>query len=296
MKKILLYALILAMGCNMTSCVKEMMSYEGIEGVYFGVRYGQESTIPDQLPYYSFSVIKFILERDNTYTLRLMIMTTGEAKNYDRTVIVAPDPDNTTATQDVDFEPIVTSATIKAGELHTYIPVTLHRTSRMNNEEVTVGIKLLPSNDFELVFEIFDQPTNLLTAFNPPYPIEKQFNASKHQIRVDNKITKPAQWQGGAYNNNPPDENGPLGYYSDTKIRLIMELFGVPYADFMDATTMPNSRMVELGSRLAEYLWGKYKQRAPVLDEDGRLMFAFGVPWTSYLGVPWDGLFNPDWL
>ena len=292
MKKIVLFAL-MVMGCILTSCEKEMISYEGVEGVYFEARYGATvAAVADPWPYYSYSMLDFIRIPDDLYAFQVKVMATGVAKSYDRTVNVTLDTDATTAMAGQDFDPVPATVTIKAGELYTYLPVSLHRPPF--DVAFIVGVKLLPSTDFDLIFELFDQPANLL---NSPYglsglPIEKQFNATKHQVRVSHVVVRPSRWNGSLISN---EERFTLGEYSNKKLITIMEVLHVPYSDFMDATIMTNARMAEIAAQFSQYLVAQYRNHTPVLEEDGRLMWVRGVPWTTFFGSPWDGQFNPEY-
>ena len=48
MKKLLTYICMLAFAAPFTSCEKEIMNYEGVDGLYFDVRWGKEFRDPSQ--------------------------------------------------------------------------------------------------------------------------------------------------------------------------------------------------------------------------------------------------------
>ena len=50
MKKLLTYICMLAFAASFTSCEKEIMNYEGVDGLYFDVRWVKTSETPTSGP------------------------------------------------------------------------------------------------------------------------------------------------------------------------------------------------------------------------------------------------------
>ncbi len=50
-----------------------------------------------------------------------------------------------------------------------------------------------------------------------------------------------------------------------------------------------------ISNELGRYLLNQFNAGTPVLEDDGRLMFAGDVPWTSYIGVPYKPITFNTW-
>ena len=84
MKKLLTYICMLAFAASFTSCEKEIMDYEGVDGLYFDVRWGKDFRSPDQWAHQYYTPVEFGAMTANTYTAQVRVTTSGTIKDYDR--------------------------------------------------------------------------------------------------------------------------------------------------------------------------------------------------------------------
>lgn len=292
MKKIALLAILSAVVLTQAGCRKEMHSYKGDRGIYFSVRWGDQYA-ESRWPYWSYTNLDFVKIPEDTYTAGVKVMITDVATPYDREFRYRIDPEATTAREGIDYQVPEGVGVIPAGKAEGYATVVLHRTPEMETEVVTVALQLLPNENFDLVFTSFIQPKEYNGSKEE---IEQRFDASRHQLRISDVLVQPAQWMGGFYQHGNYEEFNCFGAFTPKKIRLMFELFDLTYADFMDANIMTTGYMTALGRRLSVYLTEQYRNGTPVLEEDGRLMWASDCKWRSYEGVPWDGVINPEYF
>lgn len=289
MKKLLYYIVTFALLVPMTGCEKEMHSYRGDRGVYFAVRWGNPTL--SAWPYRSYTNFDFVQHAENTVTAEVKVMITDQITPYDREFLYQIDADSTTGQAGVHYEIPDGRGVIPAGAVEGVATVVLHRTADMEKEVVKVALQLLPNENFDAIFQYFISPSDYNATGT--VPIEAPFNASKHQLRITDVLVQPSQWIGG-FNSSGAEFNS-FGAFSPKKIRVMYELFDLTYPDFQDASLMTFGYRNVIGTRLGNYLTEQYRNRTPLLEDDGRLMWATGCAWTSYRGVPWDGVFNPSY-
>ncbi len=266
---------------GLTSCEKEIMSYNGLEGVYFAVQTGGAYWASEaSMPYSPYTIVNFVQVPGNDTIVKLKIMSTGPLKDYDRTVSLEMNLDSTTANLGVDYDAIPLELTIPANSYYVYLPVKIHRSSELETVQKSVGFRLVPNNDFALSFKHFDAIPGL--TFGTVVP---EFDASMHSIKFNDFLVQPTVWPGSV--NAAGMEAGLWGAFSKKKIELIESLMGFTYNDFMSTTTMPLIKQMLTYQTVGRYLIQQYNNHTPILEVDGRLMFIDGVPWKSYPGVPW---------
>ncbi|HJA13985.1 MAG TPA: DUF4843 domain-containing protein [Candidatus Butyricimonas faecavium] len=282
MKKILYYIMMLPI--FLSGCEKDLMDYEGLEGVYFAVQWGDSWGSELTWPYQPYTNVQFIQLGDaDTATVNLKVMVTGSVKDYDRTFRVEVNPDSTTAVVNVDYLPLENDIVIKAGEYMAMVPVRLIRTEALQHEEKIIGLKLVANQYFTLAFPEWDA----VKGFNSG-DIHERFDASLHEIRFSDMMVRPTVWTGtdsSPYNDGA--ESGLWGAFSRKKLEMICERFDLTYNDFMSTTTMPLVLQNLIAKTMSQLLIDRYNAKDPVLEDDGRLMFFSGCPWTSKIGVPW---------
>lgn len=267
---------------SMTACKKDMMQYEGVEGVYFAVQHGASWGNERSWPYQPFTNVEFVKLTGNEVTINIKVMITGPAKEYDRPFLVEIDPDSTTAQAGVHFETISKELVVPAGKMEAYVPVTLKRTNDLQTSAKSIGLKLLPNEHFKLSFPEWDAVPGYTASSTG---IVQKFDASLHKINVNDFMVQPAVWIGSIQPGNM--ESGLWGAFSRKKIELMCRLFNLTYADFGSTATMPTVLALLIAVEGGNYLIERYNAKDPVLEDDGRLMFMGAVPWTSYIGVPW---------
>ena len=266
------------------SCTKEMMDYKGPESIYFAVQNGYSYMSSTGWPYVPFTNVEFVKTTEDEIVVNLLLRATGESKTYPRTVEFQVVADSTNAVEGVHYS-IPNSVTLEAGHTETYIPVTLKRTEEMKSEVIKLQIKLLANNDFSLIFQSWENPEDLTSG-----TIYEGFDDSRHNIICSDIIAKPANWI-GSYDVTTMKEKSAFGEFSPKKFLLIQSVMGYTYRDFMSSETMTIGVQYAISRYMSNYLVGKYKAHEPVLEEDGRLMWFEYCPWSSFIGVPWDGVY-----
>ncbi|MNK02873.1 hypothetical protein D3C87_207030 [compost metagenome] len=263
------------------SCEKEIMKYEGREGVYFAVQHGSEAFSESNWPYQPYSPVQFIRINQDAVNFRVKVMITGPVKDYDRTFRVEVNPDSTTAVLGVHYEALKEQWTIPAHAVFTNIEVRLKRTPDLETEEKTLGLRLVATKDFSLSFPEWDAIPSLKQGVVVP-----EFDASLHTLRISDIMVKPAVWPGGLATGTNR-ETGTMGFFTKKKMGFLTENFGLKYEDFASTVTMPMARISLIMQDASAILIRRFNEGNPVLEEDGRLMYIGIVPWTSTLGVPY---------
>ncbi|GGH18663.1 DUF4843 domain-containing protein [Sphingobacterium alkalisoli] len=281
MKNLLRFTLFLLATTVFIGCEKEIMPYQGKEGVYFSVRHNNSSTILESLwPYQPYSNVDFVRIGTEEIEFPVKVMITGPVKDYDRTFRLAVNADSTTAVDGQHYEPIQEEWTIPSGAVSTLVKVRLKRTPDLEENPVTLGLRLIPTRDFELSFPEWDA----IPEFNSGIVIP-EFDAGLHSLRINDIMIQPAVWSGSLQSGNR--ESGLFGVFTRKKMEFLMENLGLTYEDFASTETMPMVRQMLISSDGAAILIKRLNEKNPVLEDDGRLMWMGSVPWTSYLGVPY---------
>lgn len=279
MKRIILIAFLPLLAC-LWSCKKEIMGYQGREGVYFAVQSGSPSFDEKSWPYQPDSQVEFVRIDKDVVDFKVKVMITGPVKNYDRTFRVEVNPDSTTAIPSVHYDPVKEEWTIPANAVSTTVAVRLKRTPDLQVSGKTLGLRLIATKDFSLSFPEWDAIPNLQQG-----RIVKKFDASLHTLRIADIMVQPAVWVGSVTTSN--QETGSWGAFSRRKMEFLIKYLGVTYADFGSAATMPQVRWETIRSGAVTVLLRLKAEGQPLLEEDGRLMWMSGVSWTSTLGVPY---------
>jgi len=281
MKKILnLIAISLILIAGTVSCTKEMMPYNGLEGVYFAVQSGASYGTDKTWPYMPYTNLEFIKVTGDQTTVNLKVMVTGPLKDYDRIFKIEINPDSTTAQVGVHFDQPPQEVVIPANSYMAYVPVVVHRTTDIAVSEKTIGLRLVKNEFFELSFPQWDAVAGFTAG-----TIFKTFDASLHSIRISDFIVQPSVWIGSVTAEG--QETGLWGAFSRKKLELICEKFNLTYNDFTSTTTMPVVLQNLIYTTLSRYLVEQYEKHTPILEDDGRLMYLGGCPWSSYVGKPW---------
>ncbi|WP_176141032.1 DUF4843 domain-containing protein [Sphingobacterium nematocida] len=261
------------------SCEKDLITYEGTEGIYFGVQWGPEHGDSTVWAYQHYTSVEFINILGDEQTVKLRVMATGRVKDYDREFSIKVNKDSTDAVVDVDFDKLESSYMIPAGSLFVDIPVTVKRTEALQSQTKTLGVNLVPNEHFTLAI-----PTWYPVSPHWATSGDRIFNATYHQVLISDFITRPAIWFGQANNGV---EAGLLGVFTEKKFRLICAINNLVYNDFANATSMPTARVNVINQVMKTYLQTEYDAGRPVLEADGRLMWVMNVSWTSTVGVPY---------
>ena len=263
-----------------------MMDYQGKPGVYFAVQHGFAGGNETVWPYQPKSNIEFFKILENETTVNIKVMATGSISQEDRPFIVEINPDSTNAIEGVHYLfPSLGGGGggffIPAGEAYTYIPITVKRTPDMQTKDITIGLRLLPNEYFELAFPEWHAVEDLYYG-----NVVETFDASLHTLVVNDVMTRPSQWSGQA--NDSGLEAGLFGEFSRKKLELMCELCDVTYEDFCDANIMVTLLKYEIRNTMARYLTSAFEAGNPILEDDGRLMWVGTCSWSSYIGVPYN--------
>lgn len=244
-----------------SSCEKEIMTFNGQDGLYFDVRWGMAEREGHWAHQY-YTPIEFgnMVLTTTSYDVRLCVTASGEIKNYDRPFTITIGKDSTNAIEGEDYEPFPKEYVLKAGEQYAYIDITFNRTERMKNDTITLQLLLQPNEYFTCPF------TNYGDAPLYDYPETKygyNMDATAHKIVASDVMSEPEGWYLGLF-----------GKFSATKWRLMMELTGTDIDDYTDEK-MPSARANVLNEQFARYLLEqalKGREYA-VIDEDGSMMW-----------------------
>lgn len=264
---------------TLSSCEKETMKYEGSEGIYFAVQWGPTFSDSTEWGFQNYTPVEFIKVGGTDYTVKLRVRVTGNVKSYDRSFGIKVNKDSTSAVEGEDFEAFLPEYQIKAGQLFTDIPIKMLRSEALLTEKRILGIDLVPSSDLSIGIPTW-YPLDPYFASDR----EQTFNATFHQIESSDFITKPTVWYGANINGV---EAGLFWEFSVKKFLLICELLDLEYEDFQSTATMHSIRRQIVNQTLKAYLQDMFDKKTPILEDDGRLMWAMGVSWSSTIGVPY---------
>jgi hypothetical protein len=266
----------------LASCKKDMMEYEGMEGIYFAVQ--NQNAVSNKTVYRSSSYIEFVKQPDDVHEMQALIKVaiTGAVKDHDRAFRVAINADSTTAVAGVHYVPIGETFMIPAHAVEGYIPITVKRTPDMQTTNIKIGLRLVANENFGLAFPKWVAIPELNTT---SLGGDSAFDASLHTINVNDLMVQPTVWPGSIAIGLK--ETGLWGAFTRKKIELMFQMFDLEYIDFSSTTTMPSVLQTLISLEMGRYLKNQFNAGTPVLEDDGRLMWCGDVPWTSIIGVPY---------
>ncbi len=273
---------------SFTSCEKELMNYEGEDGIYFDVRWGNEFREGHWAHQYYTAVEFGNMDIDITsYDVEIRVTASGTPKNYDRPFSITIGNDSTTAVAGEDYESFGMDYILPAGEQYAYIPITILRSERMQTDTLTLQLRLQPNDYFTCPFTNYrDNPQ----ADVPQTAYGYNYNAEEHKIVISDVMTRPEGWVGG-YNNSG---TGIMGNFYPKKWRLMMEITGTTMDDFT-TERMPNARANVICDTFARYLveQANLGREHAILDEDGTMMWVNAVT-TIAAPNAWTEFTTPD--
>lgn len=283
MKQILYMLTLVWIGIGIQGCEKEVKDYDGVEGVYFYVQWGADYGDTMRWANQFYTPVEFLKIKGDVCDVKVRVMTTGRVKDYDRTFRIVVDRDTTTAVVDVNYETFEESRIIPAGHTFADVMIRLKRNENIREEEKVLGLRLLPTADFEIGIPVWRQLSNMW----PTSGGKSEFDASVHKIVMNDFIVRPVRWPDGADDLPGVTESGRWGVFTEKKYRLICKEFSLTYDDFETLASMPNARQIVIQEYMAQYLQKLYDKKTPEFEDDGRLMWFQGVTWTSVVGTPW---------
>lgn len=253
----------------LSSCEKELMTFQGEDCLYFDVRRGAKWIEPRKWARWNYSEVTFGNILSNDTTLSLKISATGDVKDYDRPFTVIVRKDSTDLEENTEYEPLEQQYAIKAGERNTIVNVTFHRTARMEGDTLKLQLEILPNKYFSLNFNKYGDYPDTYDADNPVREFNHNTNARFHNLFVDDVLVQPTGWFG-------TETGGLFGKFSAKKYKYIMEVTGTNIFDFTNEK-MPIGRATAISQQVARELIKRAQAKDPVLDEDGTMM------WVSYV-------------
>lgn len=193
-------------------------------------------------------------------TVRIM----GEVKNYDRSIKVVVDEENTTMVEGEGYEINFDTLRVKAGENSCKVNVRFLRPKRLQNGEDTLTIKLIPNEHFS-VLESYKASNNWQNT------TAEKIDGQRYQFRISEVYTRPGAWDGnGVYAGRY------FGSWSVTKFIYINDLFGFTLDDWNSASSVSSKitagRITFYARELQKDLQAKADAGNPVYDEDGNYM------------------------
>ena len=167
----------------LVSCEKEMINYEGGNGIYFDTEGMMLDTV---------SVHWGLKNSDVTeQEIQLKVMLIGNVTDYDRNFSVeieTREGDDSAAIEGVHYEPILKLHTIKAGEAETTIKVKLKRAPELMNKPARFAIKLVENEELAFLYTRYGaQMVDDTTVVSRPLDYQRA-------IYIDEKFPIPSWW------------------------------------------------------------------------------------------------------
>lgn len=282
MKKIiLLISFFAAIACSKT----ELMDYSGKEGIYFYIQRVPVSGYGDTTIWSAnaTTTIEFTKIPVADTTLKLRVRITGNVKDYDRAIKVKINKDSTTAVENTNYVFDANNLIVKAGLHYCDIPITIKRADNLITQTLQVRIQLEENEHFKLAFDkLYSLPGSM-----PMSPKDEGHNPSLHTIYMNFFLVRPSEWVPKMDYQHGKQELGLLGQFSVKKFNVISEVCSITYDEFTNPSTMPNVRVQVINQMMKAYLISQFNSGNPILEDDGRLMWVMGVPWNSFIGVPY---------
>ena len=259
-----------------SSCEKDIMDYEGEDGLYFDVQWDTNPNINTDSTRWirqHYTLVNFAKKGGLELEVGAKIAISGSVKDYDRPISFKVVADSTTAIADEEYE-LLEQPCIPAGKNHTFLKFKFKRSERMIDETVKLQIQLLPNEHFTLPFVEVGYINGRF-----PNDAESEYStydhANVHSFFINNMLVMPAGWHNS------------WGQYSKKKYELILKLafenFGWVNEDFEDRNRVQNGRCEAVVRVVSAYLREQYKlgREYWVLDEDGSMMWINSVPWEE---------------
>lgn len=258
--------MLVAIGIMLPSCEKELMDYEGVDGLYFDVRYFPSHISESLWPHQYYTEAAFGSIMDDDIDIECKVMASGYPKSFDREFIVIANPDSTTAINGRDYEGLQDKYVIKAGETSTVVRLTAHRSAEMEGDTLRLQLKLQENEYFKLVYDNFEDRQGSYSPYEN-VAFSQNHNAAYHNIWLYDVMVQPGGWWAGLF-----------GPFSAKKWRLMMEKTNTVIDDYASNQTMPSPRAGAINESFAEYLLERAKNRETVeIDEDGTMMWVSAV-------------------
>lgn len=230
-------------------CQKEMIDFQGENGVYFDMRKKTPSGGGDGQCTDTTDVTFAAIRADDT-TVNVKLMLFGHIENFDRTVNIKIIDTLTTVEVGVDFEAFPTKIVFPAGKEFVLFPIKFLRTEGILNDHKFLGIAIDKSPDFPFQLETYK-------SLNTTNRNEEFDDVAKHVFDISDALFQPSVWN-----------TRWLGNYSDYKFQYINELFNLAQDDWATLILMPHIRMQYIGKNMKRHMQEQENAGKPIYERD----------------------------
>lgn len=228
-------------------CQKEMIDFQGENGVYFEMRlrtmtglgigkYADTTSVPfasttknDTIDSIKFKLFGRISDRERTFYINIS--------------------DSSTAVMGQEYDEFPLTVTMPAGVEYCYLPITIRRTDEIFNDHKYLILEIIPSSDFPFQLNRIKAKEG---EDNAPW-----VNITRHTIDISDALFKPLVWY-DAY----------LGDYSDCKFRLLNEKYDLTQEDWSSQELMPSAKVKYIGMTFKRYLIEQETAGTPIYERD----------------------------
>lgn len=202
---------------------REVMEYEGVDGIYFDVQYGADHGNETVWARQNYTYVSFGSMEAEEMEVSLKIGTVGSIKDYDRPFRVMIVQDSTNAIPDEEYTGFSEEQVIKAGENKTYVTLKVFKTLRQAKDTLQILFRIEPGEHFTLPFsEVGAIPgrwSDTKTEFNVGE------NPVEHRVIFNNILRRPAGWGKDEYSQF-------FGTFSPKKYQYLMDITGYTKTHF----------------------------------------------------------------
>lgn len=139
---------LLVAGCEK----KEVMEYEGVDGIYFDVQYGASHGNESLWARQNYTYVSFGTLEAEEADVTMKVGISGSIKDYDRPFRVEIVQDSTNAIPEEEYTGFTEEQVIKAGENHAYVSLKVFRTARLTHDTARIQFRIEPGEHFTLPF------------------------------------------------------------------------------------------------------------------------------------------------
>lgn len=268
------------------SCEKELMDYEGKDGIYFDVQYGKSHGNESLWARQNYTYVSFGSVEDTVVNLKLKVGTVGAIKEYDRPFRVEIVQDSTNAIPGEEYVDFTEEQVIRAGENKTYVTLSVKKTARLIKDTARIQFRIDPGEHFTLPFNDVGKIPGRWNDTGTQF--ETSGDPAVHDVFFNNILKKPAGWGGNEY-------SAYFGTFSPTKYQYLMDVTGYTKAHFEQLSAMTQGgrgtkiRSIAYNDLIAKFNKGYYRLQAGdadgweewVLDEGGKMMWVPGITWWN---------------
>jgi hypothetical protein len=255
------------------SCDKELMDYEGQDGLFFDAQYGAEWGDTTVWAHQLYTLVSFGNVDDEELEAAVKVAVAGSVKDYPRPFKLKLVADSTTVSEE-EYEFLTQEFVIPANQNHTYLRMKFKKSDRMKETTLQLQVALEPNDHFTLPFSEIGQIPGRWDDVRKEYSTND--NPSIHNFFVNNMLVKPNGWHDVQF-----------GYtYTQKKHELLLKIayekFGFGKADFEEKSKMQAGRAQAIAKETVKFLKAQYAlgREHWILDEDGTMMWVSGCPWA----------------